>query len=195
MAEPNGKAIASTVMSVFRSQRQQAKGGKEKFGNWNGTLARKLLDPLAAVFLAGFKNAKGNKAQADKLVSVAKQRALLAAQLINDTTSEWLQDGRDIDVVFSAARAVAIGITEATNAWYTAAGLACASRGNKLKWVTDSDPCPQCKSLNGQVREFGKAFRSKNGTEVFNPGLHPHCHCRVIEVLGKRSLEKPKFAR
>lgn len=152
------REIAAAVRSVFRAQREQAHGGKERFHDWD----KRLADALVAAKLPA-------------------RRAALAADSINGTTNGWLQDGRDPAVVFSAARVAQIAVTEYLNAKHDE--MIEKHRGKRVRWKLGGAACPDCKSLAGKTVVAGKQqFVAKSGAAVYAPTLHPNCRC-TLEVV------------
>ncbi len=172
--------IAQVMRRVFRLQRAQANAGKVRFGDQIRTVANALEEPVARAYMRGLKATKAGKDKAvlvelaEKAAMAARERVLSSAHSICDTTREWLEADRDLDYVFSADRAVSIGLTEASNAKNAAVAMAAHVRKRKLQWVTDGKgKCPDCLSLAGAVINPGKQFRAKSGKRVFAPPLHP----------------------
>lgn len=160
------RRIAEAVRSVFEIQRDQAYGGKVRFRDWN----RRLADAIYPAFLRLAKDE-----------GLAREQANYVAREVNRTTNEWLDQGREIDTVFSADRVAAIAFTEANN--LKQARFIDKHHGKRVRWVADDDPCPDCKSLDGKIVTAGKQqFISKSGRSVDGPTLHPHCHC-TLEVV------------
>ncbi len=181
--------IAQVMRRVFRLQRAQAAAGKVRFGDQIRTVADALEEPVARAYLRGLKATRAGKDKAvlmelaEKAAVAARERALSSAHSICDTNREWLEADRDLDYVFSADRAVSIGLTEASNAKNAATAMAAHVRKRRLRWVTDGKgKCKDCMSLAGRVVSPGKQFRAKSGTTVFAPPLHPNCLCKVEEV-------------
>ncbi len=85
-------------------------------------------------------------------------------------------------------RANTIAVTESSRAtnggsvlMYQRSGAAEGSA-----WLTTSDPCDFCASLDGEERAFGEPFAVK-GTGpyavILHPPAHPHCFCVSTPVL------------
>lgn len=172
--------LARSIRRVFRAQKELAYGGKEKFGDWDHRLANAMKDSLRRLYTQRSRQVAGESSDAE---SAAAERSLLAARSVNDTTQEWLEQGRDPDVVFSDDRVVAIVTTETSAIVHDAILDAAKSRGSKLVWRSRDRACPECRSLNGKRVAAGKQnFVSKGGIAAKAPPLHPHCNCTVEEV-------------
>lgn len=179
MARDAVEALARVVSSVFRQQRSQARGGKVRFGDYNGKLAAKLLPGLSELYLSAAK--KAGPEFAPSLASAAKARANQVAALINDVTTEWLEEGRELESVFGADRAVSIAMTEESQARNQGLAMATMKAGGKLQWVTRGKSCGVCKSLNGKIVRAGEQFITKSAA-YYHPPAHPFCRCRCKVV-------------
>lgn len=189
MARRAVEELAKLMRSIFRQQATQARAGKERYGDWDSRLAAQMLPKLSELYLSALKGAgrivsiRGPVTFAQTLANAAKSRAILTAARINDTTSEWLQSGRELASVFSADRAVEIALTEESQARNQGLALATLKAGGKLRWKTrGKNACEACRSLNGTVIHAGKQFIAKSGVAVEHPPLHPSCYCR-LEVV------------
>lgn len=167
--------IARAVLSVFRAQRRS---GRESFLSYTQQLAEKILEPIAALYLLGAK--RGRAKEADGVAAAARARALKTAREINETTSQWVQEGKADEYVFSVDRAANVALTETNNAVNEGKAIAVKERGGKLRWKIGKKPCKECRALNGKVVRAGASF--VRGAEVFAPPLHPNCNCTVSEA-------------
>ena len=155
MAMKETETLARSVLSVFREQRRQANGGKERFGDWHAKLAEALLKPLASLYLTGAKRGKATVEDVDSVASAARERAMYAARLVNDTSGQWLREGREPAVVFSPERAVAIADTETVNAINYGRAIVVEARGGRLQWKVGRKPCRACVLGNTLVSPIG----------------------------------------
>lgn len=179
MARDAVVTLANAVNGIFRQQRAQARGGKVRFGDYNSRLAAKLLGPLSELYLRAAK--KAGPEFAPSLASAAKARAQQTAALINDVTTEWLEEGRELDSVFGVDRAVAIAMTEESQARNQGVAMMTMKRGGKLQWVTKGKSCDACKGLNGKVVNAGQQFITKSAA-YYHPPAHPNCRCALKVV-------------
>ncbi len=175
------KDLTRVLRDSFKTMRLQAEADKVRFGDWINRLAGAMRPHLLGLFMASLTRNRGKveKGEAD---SYAIERAMFVARSVTQTSTEWLENGRDPRDVFSVDRAVHIAMTEASTMINHAKATAIAGRGKKLKWVLGGKACDQCKSLAGKIVKPGKQFVSKNGTAVFAPPLHPSCRCTVVEA-------------
>ncbi len=167
-------AIAKVVRAVFTTQRQQAKADKEKFGDWNQRFASMLEKPMLTLYLESAKSSKLKAQLVADFTVTAKNRASIVAQEINDTTSDWLQEGRELKDVFSVARVVRIATTEAAFALRAGKALKAKSTGKRLRWRARANACKFCRQMNGKVVKVGKAFGINAGRAIQHPPAHPH---------------------
>ena len=188
MKDP-AKEVARVVRRVFRVMRLQYAGGKEKFGDWIGRLAKELVEPLAAAVLGGLR--RGLPRGADRALhhqlgqdgaAAAKIRAMESARSILQTTNDWIEEGRDERQVFGVDRSVMIGLTEAK--WAEGMGITLGAKAGKgrVRWVNDPKPCASCKKLAGKIVKAGTVFTVHDGVAVYHPPLHPSCRC-FVEVV------------
>ena len=87
--------------------------------------------------------------------------------------------------IFSEDRAAIIARTEISQAQVGANLEAWKKTGlvSKVKWLAvGPDPCPVCKSNDGEVRDIGAKFPS--GDEM--PLTHPNCYC-IMQVILEES--------
>jgi hypothetical protein len=183
MGPPTGREIARQVKRVFDMQIEQAIAGKKRFHDWDSRLAEAIQGPLAKVFLRGLKESKGGKDLAADAASQALEASMRIAREVNGTTNEWLADGRDPESVFSAERAVAIGLTEASAAYHAAQMMAIGSQGGRVRWVVDVKPCEKiCRKLRDKVRKPGKMFGKVDGVAIYQPPAHVNCRCSLQAV-------------
>lgn len=160
------RRIAEAVRSIFEAQRDQAYGGKVRFRDWN----RRMADALFPAFKRIVKDE-----------TLAMAQANFVAREVNRTTNEWLDQGREIDTVFSADRVAVIALTEANN--LRQAKFIERNHGKRVRWVASRNPCPECKALDGKIVTAGKQqFITKDGRSLDGPTLHPHCKC-TLEVV------------
>ncbi len=174
--------VGAAVMRIFRQQRQQARGGRERFADWNSRLATALTEPIARLYLQELRAQKAGKALADDCVASARARAIQVAAEMNATTGEWLQEGRDEREVFSEDRAARAAVTEASHATHEAFLMVAHTRGQRVRWVVDGNPCAECRSLNRRVVTPGQQFVTRGGIAVYGPPVHPHCFCTLKAV-------------
>jgi hypothetical protein len=171
--------VASAVRKILLAQAELAKAGKERFGDWNSRLARALRESVEALYLASARSAKAKEELLPQFLAQAKARAITAAASINETTTEWLQEGRDIPEVFGPARVVRIATYEARYAMSAGVAIVGRSKGKKLRWKVGRKPCKWCRAMNGIVVEPGTPFGNHGGVPVYVPPAHPHCYCKV----------------
>lgn len=171
--------LARAVRAAFKTQRMQADADKERFGDWNTRLAKLIRDSVADLYLEAAKGAKAKAELGPGFAALAKMRALEVARQINETTSIWLQDGREPDVVFSDARVTMIAATEAAHARAGGIMLVAKMAKKKLVWVVGRKPCAFCRSLKGKTRKPGQSFGIHKGVSVTQPPVHPHCYCKL----------------
>jgi hypothetical protein len=169
--------LARGVRGILRRQRAMARRGKERFGDWNPQLAEAIRDGVAALYLSAARGAKAKAEHAELFVSLARVRALEVARAINRTTGDWITEGRDDEVVFGDSRVASIAETEATHA--KMAGIVAVSSDRKLRWVASPGCCKKCKKFGGRTVMAGSSFGVVDGREVFHPGLHPFCKCKL----------------
>lgn len=174
------EGIAKAVNGIFRQQKSLALGGKERFHDWDSRLAKALLAPMAAAFLAGLKSSKAF--DSEWAASAARNQASDAAYWINDGTASMVQELRDPRDVLSSDRAALIGLDQANRIAEQCKAQGARERGKKLMWVTDGKACDFCKKLNGRVRKPGVAFLEHNGKSIMGPPGHMNCKCRTREV-------------
>lgn len=175
------KDVARVVNSFLRTMRMLADGGKEKFGDWVFKIREGLTTPLARAY-AGSLRAHGGISDKADVEFIARQRAGETARSICDTTTQWLQEGRDESSVFGESRAAQIALTETAWAINTAKMVACRQKGRKVRWRLNGKGCKVCKRLNGRVRIPGKVFVVHDGVAIYNPPIHPHCKCSLSQV-------------
>lgn len=178
MEQLSGKRLAVAVKRAFDVQSDQHDRGKARFDTaaWNDRLAKVLEVEVLVLLLA-----EKSELPMSTLKQAAKLEALAVAQSMNQTTTEWLDAGRDPEQVFGADRAASAGITEAEWAKNAVTQMVGRTSGAKRKkWLTEAGTtCEQCKSLNGKSVKIDQTFRSKDGTEAQFPPLHPNCRCRL----------------
>lgn len=172
-------AIASVVRREFRGQALLNRHGRERFMGRSKEFAENLAPLLLRATVLGARKGKGGAELRSDLEAYAEERALWLARTINETTGEYLAEGKD---PFTADRAVMIGLTEAKNAESVGFSMALRTRKKKLKWVADGKPCKSCKRLDGRVRKPGEAFDTVDGVKILGPGLHPFCKCSLQEA-------------
>lgn len=165
--------IARAVLGVFRQQRRLAEGGKEGFSDWHARLAEALEEPIADLYLAGGRRAKADETVADDLASAARERVIQTARGIDETSRDWLREGREPEVVFSADRAAQIALTEENHAVSQGLALAARSRGKRLRWKAGRKACKLCAKLNGRTIKPGQQFVVE-GIAVYHTPLHPN---------------------
>lgn len=170
------RTIASAAAGILRAQALQANGGKERFGDWHGRLAAALEGPIYRAMVASLRTIRGGIQHSPAAQQQARLRATVIAQEINDTTAEWLDQGRD---PFTRERALLIGRTEAVEAKNSARSLVARDGKRRLRWKVGSKYCADCKSLAGQTVKPGQYFRAASGAKVKHPPLHPNCDCEV----------------
>lgn len=153
----------------------QAQADKERFGDWNKRLASMLEAPMIRLY----NEASADKKYKDSYEAYARQRALQVAQEVNDTTSTWLQEGRELASVFSAARVVMIATTEATYAKSAGRMVVAKATKKRLRWKVGRKPCKFCRSINGKTVKPGVAFGKHGDRLVFFAPAHPNCYCEV----------------
>lgn len=181
MSMPRGiDKVAAVIRRVFRVQRMQARADKERFGDWNKTLASLLTDAVITLYQEAARGAKAKAEHAGDFEATARARALQSAKDINDTTGTWLSEGRDEEAVFGTARIVAIATTEA--AFAKSAGIAIVAKGKKLRWKVGRKPCKWCLSVRNKVVKAGKVFGIHAGIAIYHPPAHPHCYC-TLEIV------------
>lgn len=176
--------VARAVRSVFKQQRMQAEDlDKSRFGDWNSKLAQALSTAVAELYLDSAKRAGADPdLHVDDFVALAKARAIETARLINATTSEWLQEGRDYEEVFGGNRVMMVASTEAVNALGAGRVVVAATSKKRLRWVCKGDACPECRALNGKVVRAGKPFTIIDGKPIYNPPAHPNCYCELEDA-------------
>lgn len=175
------KDIARVVHSFLRTMKMLAEGGKEKYGDWVFKVQGGLTTPLARAY-GGTLRSLGGVTDKVEIEVVARQRALETAKSICDTTTTWLQEGRDESSIFGEARAAQIAVTETSWAVNTAKMVACKQKGRKVRWRLNGKGCKVCKRLHGRVRIPGKVFVVHDGKAVYGPPIHPHCKCSLSQV-------------
>lgn len=175
------KTLTRAFSSLFRAMRVAADGGKQRYGDWVYKIAGKIAPAISSIHAESLATFRG-KAVKDEVLGLGNQRALETARSICDTTTTWIQEGRDDDFIFGDARAAQCAVTEASYAINTAKMVACRQRGKKIRWRLGGKACGRCKKLNGKTIAPGKQFSASDGTTVFGPPLHPHCMCRLVEV-------------
>ncbi len=78
-------------------------------------------------------------------------------------------------------------VNQAISAGVEAAAKAHGAVG--LMWVTEADPCPQCRKLAGTVVKIGQKWQAPRGSTwrrfKGRPPLHPACRCRARAVWGQ----------
>lgn len=175
---PAGKGVAEAVRQVFRMQEQV--DNPSTFRHWDKRLAGIMEDAILDVLAReANKAAKGQqldrKALAADLLVQARARAAESAAAINGTTAS-MEAGEP----FSAARAVAIGLTEASWAAHKAQELVLRAAGAKSwTWRCNSGSCCEhCRKLDGKKLRIGQRFKSGD-FDVEHPPLHPSCRCRL----------------
>ena len=182
--EPSGAKLSAAVLRVFDQQlAQHDRSGKQDFatGNWHGKLARALLPELNRLYLASAKRTMTGEEDEERLAATiaaaAKADSIVLAEQLNQTTTTWLEEGRDPEQVFGADRAAMIGVTQASDAFNATKVAVGREVGHKRKrWrCTDDSCCKDCRSLNGKSVKIEQMFRSKSGVSVPGPPLHPHC--------------------
>ena len=102
-----------------------------------------------------------------------------AARLLRGET-ETLPDGTTVRPFDAPYRAFMVAVTEAAYAYSRGQVLAWQESGevNRMQWVAETNACPICNALNGQIVALGVAF--ENGIEVPS---HPNCRCTLSPVL------------
>lgn len=168
--------VAAVVRRILNAQKQQARGGKQRFGDWNSRFEKELASAMVTLYLEEAKRAGVKVADADALATRAGKRASDSARSINETTYRWLaEEHREVKDVFSADRIETIAANEAHYAKFSAVALAAKGKKKKLRWVVSGyNVCPQCMSLAGNIMAPGKNFVAKNGDAVEHPPLHPN---------------------
>lgn len=185
------ESLTRAIRASFRLFRLQADAGKVRFGNYTRTFA----NAVKPHYVSFFGKLALDPLTKDAVDAAIEGQALFMADSVLDTSSNWLQEGRDPRDVFSTDRAANIAITESTWAIGSAKTVRTKARGKWLRWVTGGKPCKDCKSLNGQVRKPGEYFRSLSGKEVLHPGLHQTCKCKLVEVPAKEKISPEQAAR
>jgi hypothetical protein len=85
--------------------------------------------------------------------------------------------GRRVETLFGTPRADMIATTETVRALNGGAVLMYQRSGlKKSGWMTTSDPCDFCRSLDGEEREFGEPFAVKKGGGPYAVIYHPPAH-------------------
>jgi len=102
-----------------------------------------------------------------------------AARLLRGVV-ETTAEGLEVRPFDSAYRSFMIAVTEAAYAYSRGQVLAWEQSGevDRMQWVAETNACPICKNLNGQVVVLGAPF--ENGLEV---PAHPNCRCALSPVL------------
>ncbi len=178
------EAIARVVLSVFRKQRRAAGTGREGFISFTRELADALLPILSRLYIQGAKQARAVPGDAENVVAAARARAQATARMINQTTSEWIREGKAEEYVFSADRAANIAITEANHAMSEGKVVVIAEKGGKIRWQVRGKACKLCLRLNNKVVKAGTKFGDDAyGNPIFCPPAHPTCKCRPVRVL------------
>lgn len=171
----HSEAIARSVLRVFR---QQSSAGNERMGNWMGRMREALAKPLLDGYLAALK--RFGARDDEWAAATAQSQAAEAAVQLNDATTNMLENGRDYREVFSADRAVLIGVNQWDQAYGACQVRAAQSKKQKLRWVCGAKPCKTCRKLNGKVKKPGSVWAVlPDGTSIFAPPSHPHCNCRL----------------
>lgn len=113
---------------------------------------------------------------------------------IEAATTDLVRSRRDLEDVLARARQ-AVTSTNRTTAFVVTRSVATGveAMANKLGagrlWVGERDACVHCLAYFGEVALMGEPFPSgltfgrkplKQVGPVWNPGLHPHCRCRVV---------------
>lgn len=176
--------LTTALRQLFREQKKLADRGKERFGDWHIKLQKVLAPILGEMYLWGLKQVRKGRLPLEVVESVASlagERAVLLSRQLNDTTSDWLEEGRDTDQVFSPERIAQIVMTEMAMARHKPQVLVSKRRKEKLQWQTGGKPCPRCQKLAGRVVKAGGWFVSGKD-KVQHPPLHPHCYCRLVVV-------------
>lgn len=174
--------VAAVMKATFKVQRMQAEADKEKFGDWNKRLAGMLTDAVLQLYADAARSAKARREMAGDFEAMARARAIQSAREINETTSTWLQEGRELDSIFGPSRVVAIAATEAAFAKQAGVGIVSKASGKRLRWKVGRKPCKWCRSVNGHVVKYGKPFGIHHGITIYHPPAHPHCYCKVEVV-------------
>jgi len=191
------ESIARAVLRIFRAQKAEADNGTESFGRWHARLTAALDVPIVDTYRQGGKRAKAPADMADDLVSAAKERALFTARSINDTSSQWIEEGREPEDVFSADRAASIGLTEQAYAVHQTVALVAQKRGQKLTWRIAGGACEFCRKMEGRTRAAGKSFgKDKFGNLLYHPPAHANCDCS-LQITGKpkKPVRKKSYGR
>lgn len=185
-------SIATVIRRIFRAQRPLAAADKSRFGDWDGKLAKELGAASLQVFLESVPK-EARKTMADTFASMASQRAIQSAREINDTTENWLDEGRDLKAIFGVDRVVTIAGTEANFAIQAAKVVLAKARGRKVRWKLGPKPCKFCKGLKGKVRKPGEVFGIHHGIPIIAPPAHVRCMCSLEEVTatGVKPARKP----
>lgn len=183
MSRSASRELGLVLRRVFAYQRQQAGGGKTRFGDQHARFAREIELPLARLYLAGLKAAKGDPSLSEDFAAEARERALAVARSVNETSRTRLEGDSSAADVFSDDRAASIALTEESNAINAARALVARSRGGMLVWRTGpGTSCPDCISLNGKKVRAGRSFVARSGASAKHAPLHPNCNCRTEEV-------------
>lgn len=170
------------MRAVFRTQRMQATADKERFGDWNRQLASLLEGAVLQLYAEAARSEKAKVELASEFEDYARERARQSAREINDTTSSWLQEGRELSQVFGSERVATIAATEAAFAANAGRAIVAKAGGKKLQWVVGKKPCKFCKSIAGKVVKPGQPFGVHGDYTVYFAPAHPHCYCRVRQV-------------
>jgi hypothetical protein len=172
-------SIASAVRRIFRAQSLLYQHGKERYGDWHKKFADEVQPELLRAAIAGAKKGKASPLQ--ELQAWSEERALWLARVCNDTTGDWIGEGRE---PFTADRVVMIAATEANNAVQVGFSMAMRLQKKRLRWDIGlrGKTCKACRKLAGVVRKPGQHFTVHEGEKVYNPPLHQNCDCKLTEV-------------
>lgn len=102
-----------------------------------------------------------------------------AARLLRGV-SETLADGTTVRPFDAPYRAFMVAVTESAYAYSRGQVLAWQESGevDRMQWVAETNACPVCNALNGEIVILGGQFGS--GREV---PAHPNCRCTLSPVL------------
>lgn len=192
---PSGREIVRALEPIFA--RQDA-SSERRFSRYDKDTAKVLETSLLKLYMkeakAQFKLGKLTRGIDERklvatVAAIAKARAQLLAHEINNTTEDWVAEGRE--GVFSKARLTQIGLTEGSRASHELQYALARESGKatkrkaKVKWILSSKPCDDCKSVGGKTVDLGTEFVSRpRGYRALHAPLHPHCFCRTEIILG-----------
>ncbi len=140
-----------------------------------------------AAELVGMKRINGELvANPDADLAISETTRDMLRTLITNSLSEGTSNadlrGEILDsIAFSESRAEMIARTETAMA--DVQGMIAGWKESGVvagkEWLTDSNPCPICEALDGEVVGLDEEF------EGGDPPLHPSCECTVIAVLNE----------